>query len=221
MKYSVIFTTVIALALASQLVTAGTIAEDYGTPPNKILTVDMMNEIKTAVNDNNDRITNLENVNVLSISAVDAVSRNLFDCELIRTATMPVSVTNENTSATLMPKSGTATNCEAYQTVPVPHGVTVTNMECYVLDNHTNGRVTLQFQTVSLSTGTKSAPFSVSTDTTAASSTLQTLVSNGGGVGLTINANTNVYFLYYLFTDGDNFNTGDNRLFIRGCKFTY
>ena len=56
MKYSIIFTTVIALALASQLVTAGTIAEDYGTPPNKILTVDMMDEIKAAVNDNDSRV---------------------------------------------------------------------------------------------------------------------------------------------------------------------
>ena len=50
MKYSIIFTTVITLALTSQLVTAGSIADTYGT--GDPLTAAKMNEIRDAVNDN-------------------------------------------------------------------------------------------------------------------------------------------------------------------------
>ena len=59
MKYSVIFTTVIALALSSQLVTAGSITDTYTA--GDTLTAAKMDNIKTAVNDNDttkqDRVT--------------------------------------------------------------------------------------------------------------------------------------------------------------------
>ena len=54
MKYSVIFTTVIALAVSSQLVNAGAITDTYTT--GDTLTAAKMDNIKTAVNDNNDNI---------------------------------------------------------------------------------------------------------------------------------------------------------------------
>lgn len=63
MKYSIIFTTIITLALSSQVVTAGTIADPSAT--GEILTATKMNEIRDAVNDNNDRI----NINTINIGA--------------------------------------------------------------------------------------------------------------------------------------------------------
>lgn len=61
MKYSIIFTTVIALALSGQLVTAGSIANPSAT--GDTLTATKMNEIRDAVNDNDGKInTNISNI---------------------------------------------------------------------------------------------------------------------------------------------------------------
>ena len=61
MKYSIIFTTVITLALTSQLVTAGSIADTYAA--GDTLTATKMENIKTAVNDNDNNI-NLNTTNI-------------------------------------------------------------------------------------------------------------------------------------------------------------
>ena len=61
MKYSIIFTTVITLALTSQVVTAGSIADTYAT--GDTLTATKMENIKTAVNDNDGNVsTNTSNI---------------------------------------------------------------------------------------------------------------------------------------------------------------
>lgn len=70
MKYSVIFTTIIALAVSSQLVFAGAIPDEYIS--GETLTATKMNEIRTAVNDNDANIsTNSINIgaNTLDIGA--------------------------------------------------------------------------------------------------------------------------------------------------------
>ena len=59
MKHSIIFTTVIALALTAQIVSAGSIANPYTT--GETLTATKMNDIRTAVNDNDSRIASKVN----------------------------------------------------------------------------------------------------------------------------------------------------------------
>ena len=59
MKHNIIISTAITLILASQHINAGSIADVYDDVPNKTLTVDMMNNIKTAVNDNDSSLITL------------------------------------------------------------------------------------------------------------------------------------------------------------------
>ena len=68
MKNSIIFTTIIAVALSSQLVFAGSIANPSAT--GDTLTATKMNEIRDAVNDNDGKITintSIINENTLDI----------------------------------------------------------------------------------------------------------------------------------------------------------
>ena len=83
MKYSIIFTTVITLALTSQVVTAGSIADTYAT--GDTLTATNMENIKTAVNGNDGNIgTNTTAIgdNTTGITANDSdIANNVIGIE--------------------------------------------------------------------------------------------------------------------------------------------
>ena len=73
MKYSIIFTTVITLALTSQVVTAGSIADTYAT--GDTLTATKMENIKTAVNDNDGNI--ITNTNGITANDSDIANNDI------------------------------------------------------------------------------------------------------------------------------------------------
>lgn len=73
MKYSIIFTTVIALALSSQVVFAGEITDPaYGV--GDPLTAEIMNNIRTAVNDNNATKQNRVTGSCLAGSSISVIN---------------------------------------------------------------------------------------------------------------------------------------------------
>ena len=115
MKYSVIFTTFITLALSSQPVSAGSIGDTYET--GGILTKANMDNIKAAVNDNDVRInTNATNtgINTTDIATIQTTTtNNKFNSRITYRA--PVLVhTAGNTHVQVLLRNTSATTCNAF-----------------------------------------------------------------------------------------------------------
>ncbi|MBT8128340.1 MAG: hypothetical protein KJP10_00005 [Gammaproteobacteria bacterium] len=132
MNQKVIISTVIGLAFTSQFVTAGSITDTYTT--GDTLTATTLDNIKTAVNDNDTQISALKS-GFVSVSAV-AGSHNEYNGETNR-ACGSFGCTR-NTSVTPSPILLTTP-------VQLPHGASITSFTYRVYDDHptANGTASL------------------------------------------------------------------------------
>lgn len=133
MKYSVIFTTIIILALSNQAVIAGSIANPSAT--GEILTATKMNEIRDAVNDNDNRVdSNTSNISINS----DNISSNTVDISNIPAAS-GLTFVNNNDGANCHILTNTSVNT-AKTTIEAPSdGFVFVTFSAYSYISHTNG----------------------------------------------------------------------------------
>lgn len=100
MKHSVIFTTAIVMALSSQFVIAGSITDTYST--GDTLTSTQMNNIKTAVNDNDTKT-------VMDIDIGDEPGIEFTNFSNLVQTSVPVTYTSIETVTVSAPTSGFVT----------------------------------------------------------------------------------------------------------------
>lgn len=219
-----------ALALMSNLVFAGSVSDTYTA--GDTLTAAKMESIKTAVNDNDARLSS----GAASISyksfTVEAQSQNQV------TAVVPngTTVTNTQAQCVYLKSNGTsygyflnvatATNasCDLNAGVQVPHGVTLTGFSCTVFDNDTTSGSNINFNLsrVNMVSGIRNTVYS--SVTSSVDSTLVQVLSDTNGPD-TANANIIDNSLYTYSIDinfgSSSFAAVGNLVRLYGCRMTY
>ena len=135
MKHNIIMAATITLALASQTVTSGTITDTYTT--GDTLTATTLDNIKTAVNDNNTRITTLEAAKTGSVT-------------IAASAFLPESTTltyNKNVSANYYTEITSGAGFFVYD-LPVPAGTTITSLQAHIYDGNATAHITADIRYV-------------------------------------------------------------------------
>ena len=156
MKQKKMFALVIMLGFFAQQSTAGSITDIY--PSGDTLTATMMDNIKAAVNDNDNRISALETAGVPTTGAV-SISFKSFTPENENEEQVTACVYRKHISDNYgyFIEVATATNvdCDLVAGIQLPHGVTLSSFSCTIYDNYGGGELQARLAKVGLTTGVR------------------------------------------------------------------
>ena len=181
-----------------------------GTPAVAAEVNDNFSAVKTAVDDNDSRLTAIES-GAVSVNLTGLIDDDDDDtCRLRR-----------NSNGYSYYNTGSGANCAAYMPVSLPHGRTLLTMSCTVFDNDgvaLNNIDAAYLRRSSLSTGSLGTVFN--TSGSVESTAVQQLVDNLPTAGMAVVDNTAYsYFISIPFDESDSGSLTDIRVY--SCAITY
>ncbi len=180
-----------------------------------------MDNIKTAVNDNDTRLTSLES-GALSVSSKAFTDEN--HGFIAGAGCIWSKIANGQYGYYNLVPAGTAGNilCDAVAPVQIPDGVTITALTCVFLDNYPSNQLTGKFNRINLTTGINEIIFSTagSVDSTSIQTLTDTTTTTPGQ-----NIINNSTFAYSIAVDfsatGSAFETLGSDGGVYGCTISY
>jgi len=221
---------VLALSLTSNLIIAGSITDTYTA--GDTLTAAKMDNIKAAVNDNNNRLSN----GAVSISYKSFTVEGQTDAQVTAIVPNAATVTKAQADCIYLKFNAstygyfdtvaTATNgsCDLNAGIQIPHGVTLSSFSCTIYDNHVTlgSNISANLNRVNLNTGARQAVYStaVSVDSTSVQ-----ILNDANGVVDTVGANIIDNSVYAYFIDvnfgANSFAAVGNFVRLYGCRMSY